>query len=409
MSLSGTLTPAAKPPVEAGRASIASQVDEPASPLDDGYPGPLPRSAASATVIATIAVIGALWWGQRFLVPVAAGLMLAMLVAPVVAGLRHLLRSQMLAVLLSLVLFLALAALASMAFGGKLLRMVDRSPEIIRMVAERITPTETDDDSVLKRSRDALQELDRAAQGVANGAPPPKPTRQKLIPAAPAHTLTETVTLWLRDTALNGSSILMKFAGDLTIIVFVAFFVLSGGSPLAGRFIDLWGGRSQSRTRACRALHECSRQIRIYVGVLLVTNVLIGCAVWAGFAWGEIPDAAMWGVTAAVLHVVPYVGMGILTAFGAAEAFLAHGTAGAAIGTAVYLVVVSTLIGTAVAAWLQSRAARMNAAAVFIGLVFWGALWGVWGLFLGPGLIVVMKVVAEHSRSATRLARLMEG
>jgi predicted PurR-regulated permease PerM len=51
----------------------------------------------------------------------------------------------------------------------------------------------------------------------------------------------------------------------------------------------------------------------------------------------------------------------------------------------------------------------MNAAAVFIGLVFWGALWGVWGLFLGPGLIVVMKVVAEHSRSATRLARLMEG
>jgi predicted PurR-regulated permease PerM len=117
----------------------------------------------------------------------------------------------------------------------------------------------------------------------------------------------------------------------------------------------------------------------------------------------------MWGVTAAVLHVVPYVGMGILTAFGAAEAFLAHGTAGAAIGTAAYLVVVSTLIGTAVAAWLQSRAARMNAAAVFIGLVFWGALWGVWGLFLGPGLIVVMKVVAEHSRSATRLARLMEG
>jgi len=384
-------------------------VDEAELPGDEPLPDPLPRSAPATTVLAVVAVIAALWWGQRFAIPVVAGLMLAMLVAPVVFALRRLLHNQVLAVLLSLVLFLALAALASMAFGGKLLRMVDRSPEVIRMVAERITQTEPDDDSVLKRSRDALQELDRAAQSVANGAPPPKPSRQKLIPAAPAHTLTESVTLWMRDTAVNGSSILMKFAGDLTIIVFVAFFVLSGGSPLATRFIDLWGGRSQSRTRACRALHECARQIRVYVGVLMVTNVLIGFAVWAAFALTDIPDAASWGVTAAVLHVVPYVGMGILTAFGAAEAFLAHGTAAAAFGTAAYLVVLSTLIGTAVAAWLQSRASKMNAAAVFIGLVFWGALWGIWGLFLGPGLIVAMKVVAQHSRSAHRFARLMEG
>jgi predicted PurR-regulated permease PerM len=51
----------------------------------------------------------------------------------------------------------------------------------------------------------------------------------------------------------------------------------------------------------------------------------------------------------------------------------------------------------------------MNPAVVFIGLVFWGALWGLWGLFLGPALVVVLKVVAEHSRSGVRLARLMQG
>jgi predicted PurR-regulated permease PerM len=44
---------------------------------------------------------------------------------------------------------------------------------------------------------------------------------------------------------------------------------------------------------------------------------------------------------------------------------------------ATFLVLLSTLIGTLVAAWLQGRAAKMNSAAVFIGLVFWGALWGV--------------------------------
>jgi predicted PurR-regulated permease PerM len=51
----------------------------------------------------------------------------------------------------------------------------------------------------------------------------------------------------------------------------------------------------------------------------------------------------------------------------------------------------------------------MNSAAVFIGLVFWGALWGIWGLFLGPALVVLLKVAAEHSRSGVRLAKLMQG
>jgi predicted PurR-regulated permease PerM len=69
----------------------------------------------------------------------------------------------------------------------------------------------------------------------------------------------------------------------------------------------------------------------------------------------------------------------------------------------------STLIGTFGTAWLQGRAAKMNSAAVFIGLVFWGALWGVWGLFLGPALVVLIKVLAEHSRHGGRFAKLMQG
>ena len=94
---------------------------------------------------------------------------------------------------------------------------------------------------------------------------------------------------------------------------------------------------------------------------------------------------------------------------GAAETLLAHGSLGAALGMAAFLVVMSTLIGTFVAAWLQGKAARMNPASVFIGLVFWGAMWGAWGLFLGPVMVVALKVMAEHTASGHRFARLMQG
>ena len=383
-----------------------------------------PRSSAAATVLATLASVATLWWGQRFLIPVVAGLMLAMLLAPMVSRAGRALHSPVLAAVAALALFVAVLVGAASAFGGQLLRVADRVPEMISLAAQQLTDVDTDSQSVLSRAREALQELDRAADSwsvvkartrasrAKAGALVARPG-QAAVPAVLAASaptpISDGATTALKQTAASGSGVLLTLVGDLTIILFIAFFVLAGGPVLADRLLDLWGYHPRARARAEHALVECGRQVRLYAGVLLVTNTVIGGVVWAAFTLGGLPDAAGWGAAAAVLHVVPYVGMAALTALGAAESFLAHGTVGAALGMAAELVLTSTLIGTLVTAWLQSRAAKMNAAAVFIGLVFWGALWGLWGLFLGPVLVVVIKVVAEHSRSGQRLAHLLKG
>lgn len=379
-----------------------------ASPSSTGPLGRVPRSSVASTVLATLAVVAVLWWGQRFLVPVAAGLMLSMLIAPGVVAVQRVLHNRTLSVLIALMMFLAVAGAASYAFGGQIARMAERAPDMIQLMADRLATTRPDTDSVLKRGRDALSQLDRAAQSVATGT---SPRTQRTLRNPPPETpsLTQNATVLVRDTAVSGSTVLMKFATDLSVILFVAFFVLSGGPSLSSRFVNLWGHSPRGRARAERAVRESARQIRLYAGTLLVTNAVIGLAVWLAFWASGLPDAATWGITAAVLHVVPYIGMAVLVVFGGAETFLAHGTFTSAFAMAAFLVLLSTLVGTVMTAWLQSRAAKMNAAAVFIGLVFWGALWGVWGLFLGPALIVVMKVIAQNSRSAHRVAKLMQG
>ena len=363
----------------------------------------------ASTVLAVLGVIAALWWGQRFLVPVVAGLMLAMLVAPGVFAFERVLRSRAVSTLLALGLVVGFAGVAFWAFGGQIARMADRSPDMIQLMADRLAQTRPDADSVLKRARDALNQLDRAAQSIATGTSPR--TQRTLRTPAPASspTLTEGATVLVRDTAISGSHVQLKFTADISVVLVVAFCVRAGGDRLTSRFVNRWGHSPRGRCRAERALRETARQIRLYAGTLLVTNTVIGVGVWLAFWAAGLPDAAMWGVTAAVLHVVPYLGMAVLVVLGAAEAFLAHGTFTAALAMAGFLVLLSTLVGTAMTAWLQSRAAKMNPAAVFVGLVFWGALWGVWGLFLGPALIVVIKVIAQNSRTAHRVAKLMQG
>jgi predicted PurR-regulated permease PerM len=49
----------------------------------------------------------------------------------------------------------------------------------------------------------------------------------------------------------------------------------------------------------------------------------------------------------------------------------------------------------------------MNAAAVFIGLLFWGWLWGFWGLLLGIPIIVMVRVVSEHVAGMQSVAELL--
>lgn len=384
---------------------------------------PRARSSVATVVLASLAVVAALWWGQRFMIPVVTGLLLAMLLMPAVGVLARLLRQQAVAAALALTVCLAVLGVAVGAFGGQLVRMGERVPEMISLAAQRVAEMEPAQDTLFSRARRALRDLDRAANRAMGASPPapeaaPRPTRTRPAAAAAASVpegsasapaLSDRAAAALQETAVSGSGVLLEFVADLLIIFFTAFFVLSGGRRMRLRLVDLWGDHPVTRRRVEIAMMECAQQVRRYIVVLMITNVLTGVAVWVAFLAAGLPDAGGWGLTAGVLHMVPYIGMALMTALAGAEAFLAHGTWTAMIGMAAFVVALSTIIGMLVTAWLQGRAAKMNPAAVFIGIVFWGALWGVWGLFLGPVLIALLKTVAGHTRRGVRLAHLLKG
>ncbi len=377
----------------------------------------MPTSGAALRLLAGLAVVVAMWWGRSFLIPVTAGLILAVLVAPLTGFLTHVVRSRAAAAVLTMLLVVALLGLGAAGFGTQLARVADRAPDMISLVAQQLSQTEPGADSVLTRARQAFGELDRAAErisGMRRAAPPPGRRAAAAAAAAASAAPTpapvdtaQSATVALRETAVSSSGALLHFLGDLTLVIFVAFFALAGSAPLAVRFLDLWGNDPPRRERAASALHEGARQIHLYGGVLLVTNTIMGLLIWGAFSAAGLPDAAGWGVAAGVLHVVPYLGMALLTALGTAETYLAHGSVVTALGMAGFIVMLSTVVGTVVTAILQGHAARMNPAAVFIGVVFWGVLWGVWGLLLGPALVVLTKVVAEHTSVGRRFGGLM--
>ena len=73
---------------------------------------------------------------------------------------------------------------------------------------------------------------------------------------------------------------------------------------------------------------------------------------------------------------------------------------GRALLVAVTVGVAATLLGTGLSAWLLGRAFRMSAVAVFVALLFFGWLWGGWGLLVGVPLLLPNLLAAYVAMSA---------
>jgi predicted PurR-regulated permease PerM len=97
-----------------------------------------------------------------------------------------------------------------------------------------------------------------------------------------------------------------------------------------------------------------------------------------------------------VFNTIPYLGPIVVTAGTSIAAFLQFGNLRMAVIVAGVALAITSLEGFLLTPWLSSRAARMNAGAVFIGLLFWGAIWNVWGMLLAVPMMMVIKAVCDH-------------
>jgi predicted PurR-regulated permease PerM len=141
--------------------------------------------------------------------------------------------------------------------------------------------------------------------------------------------------------------------------------------------------------------------------MLLATNLLLALLTWIAFRWIGLENAGAWAVAAGLLHLVPYLGPGVTAAATGMAAFVQFESFSMALLVAGASLAIATVVGTFVATWMIGRIACVNSAAVFISLLFWGWLWGVWGMLLSIPIIVIVKAVSQHVEQLHPVAELL--
>jgi predicted PurR-regulated permease PerM len=133
-----------------------------------------------------------------------------------------------------------------------------------------------------------------------------------------------------------------------------------------------------------------------YLLATVISNILVAVCTWLVFMALDMDQAGAWGVTAGLLHFIPYLGPAIFAVASGIGAFLQFGTALYAITVAGMSLLVATAVGLVFMTWLQGRFARVNTAVLFIALLFFGWLWGAWGLLLGAPIVAIIKTVCDR-------------
>ena len=136
-------------------------------------------------------------------------------------------------------------------------------------------------------------------------------------------------------------------------------------------------------------------------------NALVAVATWFAFEMLGMEHAGVWGVAAGMLHFIPYLGPALMALSSGVAAFVQFGTLLSAIAIGGVSLLVAGAIGLVFMTWLQSRFARVNAAVLFIALLFFGWLWGMWGLLLGAPLVAILKVICDRVESLKPAGNLL--
>ncbi len=134
----------------------------------------------------------------------------------------------------------------------------------------------------------------------------------------------------------------------------------------------------------------------VFLMVQLFTSAMVGIASWLAFRAIGLGQAAVWGLLARIFNSIPYMGPVLVSGSTAVVAFLQLGTMEMTLVASGAALVITSLEGFLLTPWLTSRAARMNAVAVFVGLLFRGWVWNVWGMLLAVPMLMVVKSICDH-------------
>ncbi|WP_237355920.1 AI-2E family transporter [Xanthobacter sp. YC-JY1] len=371
---------------------------------DPSLPGPaagvdLPGRDRLLAFFTAIAIVTVLYVGRDVFVPIAVAILLSFVLAPVILVLRRVrVPRTAAAVVVVIATFVGLLALGSV-IALQTSDLVAELPKYRFNLSEKIRSVKeaTGGSGTFERTMDMIQDLGRELEApdpakavkeeggpfATGGRPLPVEIRQP--PPGTLGTLSTVMAPLLHPLATIG-----------IIFIFVLFILLQR-EDLRNRFVRLAGAHDMQRTTA--ALDDAARRLSRFFLTQVALNAAFGTVIGVGLWLIGVPSPLLFGIAAAVLRFVPYVGAAVAAALPIGFALAVDPGWTMVLSAFALFIVVEPLVGHVIEPLLYGRSTGLSPVAVIAAATFWTWLWGPIGLLLSTPLTLCLVVLGRHVES----------
>ena len=380
----------------AGRLRHLTARADPASTRMPAMDADVSIRSVALTVLAFAATMYVLHWAQEAFIPIVLSILISYALEPIVAVFVKLRLPRVLAAGLVVVLTGGTLGYGIYSLSDDAAAIVAQVPE----AAQRLRRTMQRDNTPgpIEQVQEAAKELQKTADEAAGSNPAPSNVTRVQI---------EEPAINVRQYLTWGSASLIGFVGQATLVFFFVFFLLASGDLFKRKLVKLAGPSLEKKKITVQILDEINHQIARFLLVRVITSIVVGIVTWIAFSIIGLEQAALWGALAGIFNSVPYFGPVIVACSTAVVGYLQFGTAAMAAYVGGISLVITSIEGWLLTPWLTSRTARTNEVAIFIGLIFWSFVWGIWGTLLAVPMLVAVKAYCDRIEDLKPVGELL--
>ncbi|WP_417538837.1 AI-2E family transporter [Marinobacter sp.] len=342
----------------------------------------------SLVVLTSIASLFFISWAQAVLLPLTVAVLISYALDTLVSALDRLRIPRPLSAAIILVSLLSVIAAASIPLQREAMAILDKVPVAISDFQRNEARSPKQEEGLIDKAQAAAKKIEESA---AQGQSDDHPAHQGITPVRVVDQPMD-----VEEYVLRNSPAALVMVSQFFSVLLLVYFILAVG-PLYKRKIVKISGPSFGRMRkAARIMNDFHHQVRRFLFVMLLGALFVGVLTWLAFVALGVEQAMLWGVVAGIASAVPYLGPFLVFVGTGIAAFIQFGEVNTAIIVAGISLAITSIQGYLLTPWLTSQVSSLNPVVIFIGLLFWGWLWGPVGLIIATPILMIIKSLCDH-------------
>ncbi|GGB48967.1 AI-2E family transporter [Oceanisphaera marina] len=350
---------------------------------------------ASLIILASLAGIFFIDWAQSVLLPLIVAVFISYALDPLLSPFDKIHIPRPISAAVMVTVLLAIMVSASIPLQREAIAMLDKVPVAIskfQRTAARAPATEA---GIIEKAQEAAKQIEDS-------------TSEKKV-RTPGVTLVRVVEkpFNVQEFLMGGASAVLVMVSQSLSALLLVYFLLAVGKLYRRKVIRISGPSFERMRKAAQIMDDFHHQVRRFLFVMLLSAIFVGGFTWLAFWFMGVEQAGLWGVLAGVASAIPYLGPILIFIGTGVTAFIQFGTLDMAFLVAGVSLVITSIQGNVLTPWLTSHLSSLNPVAIFVGLLFWGWIWGPVGLIIATPLLMVIKSLCDHVTNLRPLGELL--